>query len=81
MQLYLVQFFIASVFIYILVLNAALIFIVEPKFLTKYYAHLPLYKNNKDALGAIFLILLFVSSFFLGMMSLLMKLFNQLLVF
>jgi hypothetical protein len=80
MQLNILGLFFWSIGIYIVVLNIALILMVEPKFLIKYYGQNPHYIKLKESASAVFLILLFVSSFFLGMMTLLLKLFNQLLV-
>lgn len=80
MQMNTVPLFFSAIGIYVVILNVTLILIVEPKFLIKYYAHSPVYKRIKEPAAAIFLILLFVSSFYLGMMTLLLKLFNQLLI-
>ncbi|MFZ4714689.1 MAG: hypothetical protein ACOYL6_13300 [Bacteriovoracaceae bacterium] len=81
MQLNIVGLFFWAIGLYVLMLNLALVFIVEPKFLAKYYNKSEFYLKIKEPAAAIFLILVFVSSFFLGMMALLLKLFNQLLVF
>lgn len=75
-----VKFFIYAALVYFLVLNLTLVLIIEPKFTTKYYGHHPLYQKFKSTLSALFLIGLFVASFFLGMFAFLMKIFNTMII-
>lgn len=75
-----VNLFVAAIFLYFIVLNLTLILIIEPKFIIKYYGHLETYKNFKAPLTTLFLIGLFVSSFFLGMFAFLMKIFNTMII-
>lgn len=75
-----VKFFVAAVVIYFLLLNVTLALMIEPKFTIKYYGHLEWYKKMKHPLTGIFLVILFVASFFLGMFAFLMKIFNTMII-
>jgi hypothetical protein len=80
MVINLIQFFIYSVVLYVLLLNMSLIFLIEPKFIAKYFVHKKFYQENRQWIQTTSLILLFLGSFALGMGALLMKLFNQLIL-
>lgn len=80
MVINLINFFIIAVVSYFVLLNVALIFLIEPRFVAQYFSNTAFYNKNRQAIQTLAMILLFLGSFVLGMGALLMKLFNQLIL-
>lgn len=75
-----VKLFVLSIICYFIILNLSLIFIIEPKFIAKHISHFEWYKKFQPSLSILFLITLFIASFFLGMSAFLMKIFNTMVI-
>lgn len=75
-----ISVFVLSIVIYFLFLNGAMVLILEPKFLSKLIEKNTFFQKYKTPLAAIFLILLFITSFWLGMIGFLLKIYNSLLI-
>ncbi len=69
-----IKLFILAIVLYVVVLNVSLVFSARPRFFFK--------KENSqgEVLKVVFLLLLFIASFWLGIQTYIMKLFNSVIV-
>ncbi|MBP9674315.1 MAG: hypothetical protein KBD63_04400 [Bacteriovoracaceae bacterium] len=71
-----IPLFIASIIFYVLVLNMALLFIIKPNFIFSRLKENHPFKKYSNYLNVGSYVALFLASFWLGLMSYLIKMFN-----